>query len=71
MATDAEMLATIKSQLLARITEITAQPKPNYTIDGQTISWQSYLDSLWDKVEKVEAQITSASGSFQVESFGY
>ena len=74
MATDAENLAslqTIKAQLLARIVEITAEPKPNYTIRNQTISWQSYLDSLFSKVKEIDTMINANSGVFVIESFGY
>lgn len=53
-------LAAIRSNILARIEEITLQPKPNYSIDGQQVSWQSYLDSLWSSLDRVNAQINAA-----------
>ena len=56
---NAQTLATIKTNLLARIQEVTAQPKPNYNIDGQSVSWQSYLDSLFAKLDKINEQINS------------
>ena len=43
MPTNAEQIATIKSQTLARMAEITAQPKPTYQIDGQLVAWGNYL----------------------------
>ena len=46
MPTDLEQIATIKSQTLARIVEMTAQPKPTYDIDGQKVAWESYLKQL-------------------------
>ena len=52
-------LQNIKSNLLDRIAEATANPKPNYSIDGQWINWQSYLDSLWLQLEKVNEQINA------------
>ncbi len=51
MSTDAEQLAKIKSQTLARIAEITAEPKPNYYIDGQMVNWSDYLGRLHDTVD--------------------
>ena len=54
-------LSDIKSQLLARIQEATANPKPNYSIDGQWINWQSYMDSLWLQLEKVNEQINAST----------
>ena len=59
MPTDLEQLQTIKSQLLARIVAVTAEAKPNYNIDGQSVSWGTYLDQLWAKVEKIDQQINA------------
>lgn len=66
----AETLTAIKNNLLARIEQVTAQPKPNYNIDGQQISWQSYLDSLMANLERINAQI-NASEPFEEVTRGY
>ncbi len=50
MPTDLQQIARIKAQTLALIAEITAQPKPTYMIDGQTVSWSGYLKQLRDTV---------------------
>lgn len=50
MATDAENIATIKSNALAILAEITASPKPSYSIDGQSVSWTEYHAMLMGKV---------------------
>lgn len=72
MATDAENLATIKSQIIARIAEITAEKKPSYTIDGQSVSWQQYADSLWKQLAECDKQIqANGSDCLGVQSFGY
>lgn len=34
------------AQIVATITTITASPKPDYSIDGQTVSWSAYLATL-------------------------
>jgi hypothetical protein len=60
----------IRNNILARIEEITSQPKPNYSIDGQQVSWQSYLDSLWASLDRVNTQI-NASEPFEEVSRGY
>jgi hypothetical protein len=64
-----EALATIKNNILARLEEITAQPKPNYSIDGQQVSWQSYFDSLMANLERINHQI-NASEPFEEVSRG-
>ena len=51
MPTDLEQLRTIRSQALATIAQITADPKPSYTIDGQSVSWNSHLRRLRQTVD--------------------
>jgi len=46
-----EPIRTIKRQTLARITELTEQPKPSYQIDGQQVAWSEYLKQLRATVE--------------------
>lgn len=57
MPTDAEQLAAIKSQTLALIRQITIDPKPTYSIDGQTVSWSKYLAQLQSTVAWCDAQL--------------
>jgi pyruvate-formate lyase-activating enzyme len=52
----AATVATIKAQALERISEITAQPKPTYSIDGQSVSWGEYLLQLQETVAWCDAQ---------------
>lgn len=61
MPTDAEQIATIKTQTLARIVEITASPKPTYNIDGQSISWTEYLAQLQATVRWCDQQAAGDS----------
>jgi hypothetical protein len=51
------------------IEEVTTSPKPNYSVDGQSVSWQSYLDSLFDKLKKIDEQI-NAGEPFEERSIG-
>jgi len=70
MATDFEQIATIKTQTLARIAEITAQPKPSYQIDGQEVGWSDYLRQLRGTVEWCNRQLAGHSPT-EVRSQGY
>ena len=45
-----EQIKTIRSQTLQRIAEITAEPKPSYTIDGQSVNWNDYLKALRETI---------------------
>ena len=46
-----EPIRIIKRQTLARIAELTEQPKPSYQIDGQQVAWSEYLKQLRATVE--------------------
>ena len=51
------MHSTIKTQTLSIIAEITANPKPSYNIDGQSVQWTDYLKQLRLTVEWCDQQI--------------
>jgi hypothetical protein len=59
MPSDSEQLATIKSNILARLAEITAQPKPTYTIDGVTWKHTEYFEALMKQLTSVNQQIAA------------
>jgi hypothetical protein len=70
MTTDAQQIATIKSQTLARIAEITAQPKPTYQIDGQLVAWGDYLSQLQRVVDWCNERL-SGEAPFEIRSQGF
>ena len=70
MPGDAEQIATIKTQTLARIAEITAEPKPTYNIDGQKVDWADYLNQLQQTVDWCNRKL-AAEGPFEFRSQGY
>ncbi len=70
MSTDAQQIATIKSQTLARIAEITAQPKPTYQIDGQMVAWGGYLALLQQTVDWCNEKLAGET-PFEERSQGY
>jgi len=57
MPSDSEQIQAIKSQTLARIAELTAQPKPTYYLDGQSVSWNEYLARLQATVDWCDRQL--------------
>jgi hypothetical protein len=70
MATDSEQLTTIKRQTLAIIADLTAQPKPSYTLDGQSVSWDEYLAQLQATVRWCDEQLSRLE-PFEMRSQGY
>ena len=70
MPSDAEQLATIKTQTLAVIVSITENPKPTYNIDGQMVAWGDYLKQLQATVKWVDDQLASES-PYEIHSQGF
>ncbi len=66
---DLEQLETIRSQTLALIAELTAQPKPSYRLDGQTVSWNAYLARLWETVDWCDRKLARQT-PFEIPSQG-
>jgi hypothetical protein len=70
MSTDAQQIAVIKSQTLALMAEITAQPKPTYQIDGQLVAWGDYLSQLQRAIDWCNDKL-AGEAPFEVQSQGY
>ena len=69
MSSDLEQLETIKSQTLALIAELTANPKPTYYLDGQTVSWNDYLARLQATVDWCQRKLAGEE-PFEIHSQG-
>jgi hypothetical protein len=67
MSSEAAQLEDIKRQALALLAEITANPKPSYTVDGQTVSWAEYLAQLRATVAWCDERL-AATEPFEVAS---
>ena len=70
MSTDVQQIAAIKSQTLALMAEITAQPKPTYQIDGQLVAWGDYLSQLQRAIDWCNEKL-AGEAPFEVQSQGY
>jgi len=66
VATRKQNIATALDNIAARIADLTANPRPNYSIDGRSYSWQSLLDSLLAAQEKLLQADQQADGPFEV-----
>ena len=58
-------LVTIRDQIVARIIEVTAAPKPSYNIDGQAVSWTQYLAELRKQLRETNDMIKESDGPFE------
>ena len=69
MPSDLEQIRTIKSQTLAVIAELTANPKPTYFIDRQRVSWNAYLKRLRTTVDWCDRKLAGEE-PFEIRSQG-
>lgn len=56
---DINYIQLIRSQTLTLMSEITSSPKPTYSIDGQSISWNAYLLRLQKIVDWCDKKLVS------------
>lgn len=56
-----EQFQLIRSQTLNILVEITTSPKPDYTLDGQTVSWSEYLNRLQKTLDWCDEKISQLS----------
>ena len=65
--TDIEQIQSIRQLTLAQLAELRANPKPSYTIDGQIVSWTTYIESLQRTVDWCDAKLIGLT-PFEVRS---
>lgn len=63
-------LETAKANLVTRLTEVTAKPKPSYSIDGQSVSWESYTQMLTAQIKQLNELIAVEGGPVEFVSNG-
>lgn len=68
MASYSDNLITIRDNVAAKLAAMSVNPKPNYSIDGESISWQSLFDSLTDQLKKLNELIAMSDGGFEVKT---
>jgi hypothetical protein len=68
--TDLQQITAIRGQTLVLIAELTANPKPTYTIADQSVAWGDYLKQLQETIGWCDQRI-AALAPFEVRSQGY
>lgn len=70
MATRADNLQTALDNIAARLADVTANPKPSYSVDGESVSWTEYFNALTQQQLALEQALQRANGPFEVRSRG-
>ena len=70
MATREANLETALDNIAQQLADVTAHPKPNYSIDGQSVSWSDHLRNLLDAQKMLREALVEEQGPFEVHSVG-
>ena len=62
-----DSLITARDNFATQLAEISAAPKPSYTVDGQQVSWTDHYRFLSEQIDKLNQQISAAS-PFEIQT---
>jgi len=65
MPTPAENIGAAIENIASQIRDITANPKPDYSVNGQSVSWSSYLDMLTRQLDALQKAQQNLAGPYQ------
>jgi hypothetical protein len=71
VASEAENLQTAIDNVAAKLAEVTANPKPSYSIDGQSVSWGEYYRMLTGHLKELREAKIAADGPFERNVVGW
>ena len=69
MSEEIDQIAAIRSQAIAQLAAVTAEPKPSYVIDGQRVDWAEYTESLQRTIDWCDQKLAD-HGPIEVQSWG-
>jgi hypothetical protein len=63
--TPAEKVGVAIDNITTLIVDLTADPKPDYSVNGQSISWGNYLDMLTRQLTAMQTAQQGLAGPYQ------
>ena len=70
MATYQQNLETTRDQIAANLVSMTANPKPSYSIDGESYSWGELFSLYTNQLSQINALIQAGDPS-EIVSYGF
>ena len=70
MATNAENLATARTNFITQLATISASPKPSYNVNGQQFDWVEYYTFLTQQIAAIDNLIAAEDGPYEVQVEG-
>jgi len=68
MPTVSENLTTARANYAAILAEISLNPKPTYSVNGQSFSWVEYQRFLLDSIERLDSLILQAEPPYEYQT---
>jgi hypothetical protein len=70
MATEAENIATALANVAQQLADLTANPKPSYSVSGpkgsRSVSWGEHMNNLLALQKQLRDQLVKVSGPYTV-----
>jgi len=73
MSTHITDLTTARDRAATRLKEVLANPKPSYSVNGQTIQWSAYCNMLTETIDRCNRLIAAGDNDgapFEIISQG-
>jgi hypothetical protein len=69
--TYAEDLTTSRDNLASTLATESANPRPNYSVDGRSYSWDQYRSSLVQQIADLNQAIINANGGVEAQNIAF
>jgi hypothetical protein len=56
-------ITAARDRLAEKLATESLNPRPNYSVGGRTVSWDTYSNSLVNKLEKLNQMVINANGA--------
>ena len=61
-------ITTSRDRLASVLATESLDPRPNYTVDGRTVSWDTYRNSLVQQIRDLNQMVINAGGAAEISS---
>jgi hypothetical protein len=68
--TRAQNLTAALDNIARQLADMTASPKPSYSVGDRSVSWTEHFNSLLDQQEALEVALQRCDGPFEVRTQG-
>ena len=70
MTPEQQLIQQALINVAQQLVNMTTNPKPSYSLDGKSVSWDEHYNALVASQEKLRKQLQAAGGPFTITSVG-